>query len=78
METYISLATSYAVKLLGALAVFIVGKWAAGKLSLFLQKALEKSGTEETLTRFLSNALYFLLLILVALPSSYFLDIVYH
>jgi small conductance mechanosensitive channel len=69
MENYISLAVSYGIKILGALAVFIIGKWAAKKISQLLTKALEKGGTDETLTRFLSNAAYFLLLILVIIAA---------
>ena len=69
MENYISLAVSYGIKILGALAVFIIGKWAAKKISQFLAKALEKGGTDETLTRFLSKAAYFLLLILVIIAA---------
>jgi len=69
MENYISLAVSYGIKLLGAIAVFVIGKWISKKLSRLLTGALEKSGTDETLTRFLGNALYILLLILVIIAA---------
>jgi len=69
MENYIALATSYLIKFIGALAVFIIGKWVARKLANLVENWLKKSETDETLARFLGNALYILLLVLVIIAA---------
>ncbi|ADU97184.1 mechanosensitive ion channel family protein [Thermovibrio ammonificans] len=69
MESYISIAVGYAVKILGALAVFIIGRWVVRKLADLLEVALKKADVDETLVKFLGNAAYFLLLILVIIAA---------
>jgi small conductance mechanosensitive channel len=57
------------LKLLAALLIFIIGKWIAKLLAKILHKAMEKSKTDPTLTAFVSNITYFLLMIFVVIAA---------
>ena len=63
------LAISYGLKLLGAIAIFIIGKWVARKVANIIESLLEKSKTDVTLRGFLGNLVYALLLILVIIMA---------
>jgi len=69
MQNYIDLAVTYGMKLLGALAIFFIGKWLAKVLTNALKKLLEKSNTDVTLVKFLGDLIYFTLLILVVIAA---------
>ena len=59
----------YGIQILIALAIFIIGKKVANILQGFLIKTLEKSNTDETLTSFLGNVSYGLMLVVVVLAA---------
>jgi len=69
MENYILIAISYIPRIIGALAIFIIGRWAVGKITQLLGNWLEKSQVDPTLVKFLRNALQVLLLILVIVAA---------
>ena len=69
MQGYIDLAIAYGIKVLGAIAIFIIGKWAAKMLTNLFRKALEKSNTDPTLIKFLGDLIYFGLLVLVIIAA---------
>ena len=68
-QQYIDLAITWGVKIIGAIAVFIIGKWLAKILTNLLRKGLEKSNTDVTLIKFLGDLTYFGLLILVIIAA---------
>ncbi len=61
----IPLVTDWAVKIGRALLVFIIGRWAAQIIARLVEKALQKTETDETLSRFSKSLTYFGILILV-------------
>lgn len=69
LETYTEFAISYGVKILGALAVFVFGRWVAQFLKRLLRSALEKAQIDETLSLFLGNISYAALLTFVVISS---------
>jgi len=69
MQGYIDLAIAYGIKVLGAIAIFIIGKWASKVLTNLFRKALEKSNTDPTLIKFLGDLIYFGLLVLVIITA---------
>jgi len=69
MQSYIDLAISYGIKIIGAIAVFIIGKWIAQLLTKAFRKMLEKSNTDVTLVKFLGDLVYFGLLVLVIIAA---------
>ena len=68
-QQYIDLAVTWGVKIIGAIAIFIIGKWIAKLLTNLLKKGLEKSGTDVTLIKFLGDLTYFGLLVLVIIAA---------
>ena len=69
MSNYFDLAITWGIKILGAIVIFIIGKWIAKFLTNLLRKALEKSNTDATLVKFLGDLAYFGLLILVIIAA---------
>ena len=69
LNDLIPLITDWAVKIAGALLVFIIGRWIARAISRLVERALQKSQTDETLTQFLKSLTYFGLLILVIIAA---------
>ncbi len=68
-QQYIDLAITWGVKIIGAILVFIIGKWIAKILTNLLRKGLEKSKTDVTLIKFLGDLTYFGLLVLVIIAA---------
>jgi small conductance mechanosensitive channel len=53
----------------GAVLVFILGRWIAKALTSWFRRAIAKAGIEETLSRFLANLIYIVLIALVILTA---------
>ena len=60
-----ALAVDYGLRVLGSIAIFIIGRWLARVVVDGLKKLLEKSKVDQTLVSFLGNVLYYLLLVVV-------------
>jgi small conductance mechanosensitive channel len=60
---------TYVLKILVAIAIFVVGKWGAKFAVKLAGKVMEKSKVDETLNKFLSNVLYGLLLVVIILAA---------
>jgi len=69
MSGFIALAIAWAIKILGALAVYIIGKWIAKILTNLFRKMLERSNTDVTLVKFLGDLVYFGLIVLVIIAA---------
>ncbi|WP_457565057.1 mechanosensitive ion channel family protein [Caminibacter sp.] len=69
MQGYIDLAISYGIKIIGAIAIYIIGKWVAKMLTKLFRKMLERSNTDVTLVKFLGDLVYFGLLVLVIIAA---------
>lgn len=65
----ISYIALYGFKILGAIAIFIIGKWFAGLASSFILKMMTKAKVDETLGKFLSKVLYVMLLAFVVMSA---------
>ena len=65
MATIQTLAITYGARVFLAIVTFIVGKWLSGKITSLLTKVLEKHNVEQTLVKFLTNILYYLLIVAV-------------
>ncbi len=69
MQGYIDMAISYGIKIIGAIAIYIIGKWIAKLLTNLFRKMLERSKTDVTLVKFLGDLIYFGLLMLVIIAA---------
>ncbi len=63
------LAINYGLKLLGAIAIFIIGRWLAGAITSGVKKLLGRAQVDQTLVSFFGNVLYYLLLAVVIIAA---------
>jgi len=59
VDTLVNLISTWGLKLVGAIAAFIVGRMIAGWIRKCVRKALKRSKLDETLIPFLSNLVYY-------------------
>lgn len=59
----------FGIKILGALAIFIVGKWIASVLRNTVKKTMKKRDVDPALISFGTNMIYYILMIAVVLAS---------
>jgi small conductance mechanosensitive channel len=60
----------YSINIIGAILIFIVGKWLARRIARLLTKLLEKNNVDLALVNFLSNLAYYTLLVLVVVAAA--------
>ena len=66
----IDLIAEYAIRIIIALVIFYIGKWVARKLTDLVVKITRKTGkVDETLLKFLSNIIFYILMIVVILTA---------
>jgi small conductance mechanosensitive channel len=65
----IPLLTDWAIKVVLALVIYVVGKWIAKRLTRLLTRLLEGQDFDPTLVNFLSNLVYAILLVAVILGA---------
>ena len=70
IETLTYWATTYSVKIIGAIVIFIIGKWLAGKISKLITTLLEKNSVDATLINFIEGIIYYTLLIVVVIATA--------
>ena len=59
----------YAINIIAALIIFIVGKWLSRKIADLLGKLLEKNNVDNTLVSFLRNLVYYALVVVVVIAA---------
>jgi small conductance mechanosensitive channel len=69
LENLIPLATDYGLRIVGALAIFVIGKWIAAKVTKLLRLGMEKRETDPVLISFLSSLSSGLLMVLVIITA---------
>jgi small conductance mechanosensitive channel len=61
--------TVFGVKIVGAIVVFIIGRWVTKFIAKLIRKLMDKRGVEPTVTKFVGNLTYFALLTFVVLAA---------
>jgi len=61
--------SEYGLKVIAAIAIFIIGKWVAKKLTAFSKQVMTKAKVDATLVEFFESIIYFILLLTVVLAS---------
>jgi len=69
IDVAISFGSAYGLKLIGALVIFLVGKWFARKIQSLVVKLMRKNKMDETLVSFIESIVYILLLVVVVLAA---------
>ncbi|WP_022669192.1 mechanosensitive ion channel family protein [Desulfospira joergensenii] len=70
IDTLTLWATTYSMKIVAALLIFIIGKWLSRKIAGLIKKGLEKNKVDITLTNFMNGIVYYTLLILVLIAAA--------
>ena len=70
IETLTLWVTTYSVKIIAAILIFIIGKWLARKISRLITALMEKNNVDITLTKFLENIIYYALVGLVVIAAA--------
>jgi small conductance mechanosensitive channel len=63
------LLTVYGLRIIAALAIFVIGRWVAKGLRSLLGRVMAKNGVDETLTTFVCNLSYVALLVFVIVAA---------
>ena len=69
LDKVYELLTVYGIKVVAAIAIFIVGRWVAKAISNFIKKMMTKSNTDETLVKFVGSLTYIALLAFVIIAA---------
>ena len=69
LEKVYELLTVYGIKVVAAVAIFIVGRWVAKAVANFIKKMMTKSNTDETLVKFVGSLSYIALLAFVVIAA---------
>jgi small conductance mechanosensitive channel len=63
-------ATEYGLKLLGAIAIFFIGKWIAQQIIKLMRRGMERASVDATLISFSSNVVYVALIITIVVAAA--------
>lgn len=69
VDMAVQYGTEYGIKVIGAIAIFVIGKWVAKKLSGFIKKLMERSEIDTTLSAFIASVIDILLMVVVVLAA---------
>lgn len=69
LNTINSFIAAYSLKIVGAVIIFVVGRWLAKFLSSLVEKSLVKAKTDDTLVKFADSFCYVTLLIFVIIAA---------
>ena len=62
-------ASEYGLKIIAAIAIFIIGKWVAKKLTALIKTMMLKSKVDETLVEFSESIIYSVILLMVIIAA---------
>jgi small conductance mechanosensitive channel len=70
---YVDIVTAYAAEytlnIIGAIAIFIVGKWVAKRITGLIKSAMERADVDKTLIEFAESVIFALLMVVVILAA---------
>jgi len=73
VSKYIDLAiqygAEYGIRIIGAIAIFMIGKWIARKISGFIQRLMDRGEIDSTLSAFIGSIIDILLVVVVVLAA---------
>lgn len=69
LSTAQGLLMEYGIKVIAAIAIFLIGKWVARLLTDFLKRVMQRAEIEATLINFAGNMSYAVLLVFVVLAA---------
>jgi small conductance mechanosensitive channel len=69
VEALMPIVTAWTIKIVLALAIFIIGKWVSKRITGIIRKLMERAELDPTLVNFLCNIVYAILLAAVILAA---------
>ncbi len=69
VEMAVEFASQYGLKIIGAIIIFIIGKWVAKWLQKVVVKLMEKNKVDSTLVSFIQSIVYILMMVVVILAA---------
>jgi small conductance mechanosensitive channel len=69
VDMAIQYGAEYGVRIIGAIAIFVIGKWIAKKLSVLIKKVMERGEIDPTLSAFIASIIDILLMVVVVLAA---------
>jgi small conductance mechanosensitive channel len=69
-EAVVALVTSYSINIIGALLIFIIGKWLSRKIANLIATLMQKNDVDDTIIGFLKNLIYYALFIVVIIAAA--------
>jgi small conductance mechanosensitive channel len=69
MENLVEFATTYGLKIIGAIIILIVGRIVAGILRNVVTKLLRKTNTDEAIIRFMRSLVYILIMVFAVIAA---------
>lgn len=69
LDSLVDMTITYGLQLLGAAAIFVIGRFVAKRLAGLLRKGLQKADMDRTLITFFYNIVYFALLTFVVIAA---------
>lgn len=69
LETVYHLLTVYGLRVIAALAIFMVGRWVAKAVRKLVERLMTKSDIDPTLVSFVSNLVYIALLVFIVIAA---------
>jgi small conductance mechanosensitive channel len=69
VDMAIQYGAEYGIKVIGAIAIFVIGKWVAKKLSGLTKKLMERGELDTTLSAFIASLIDILLMVVVVLAA---------
>ena len=70
LETITVWFTTYSIKIVAAILIFIIGKWLCRRITNLLTKIMEKNNIDSTLVKFLGSIVYYTLFIVVMIAVA--------
>ena len=69
VDAIVGWGSIYAINIIGALLIFIIGKWLARRIADLLATLMKKNNVDLTLVNFLKNLTYYILVVLVVIAA---------
>jgi small conductance mechanosensitive channel len=69
-EVLINFGIEYGIRIIGAIAIFFIGKWIARQVIHLISHTMEKANVDATLISFTNNLIYIALIIMVVVAAA--------
>ena len=69
VDAVVAWISTYSIKIVGALLIFIIGKWIARKITNLFAKLMKKNNVDQAVVGFLTNLSYYALLVVVIIAA---------